>query len=61
MGDRLRPTHHLRGQLGTIGLSVAALESEPDLTETGKLAVKRINEAVLRAEREIEKIEQILS
>jgi hypothetical protein len=60
MDDRLRPTHQLRGHLGTIGLSVAVLEHEPDLTETGRLAVKRINEAMVRAEREIEQIEKTL-
>jgi hypothetical protein len=60
MDDRPRPTHELRGQLGTIGLSAAALESQPDLTETGRMALKRINEAVVRAEREIERIEKIL-
>jgi len=60
MDDRLRPTHQLRGQIGTIGLCAAALELEPDLTETGRLAVKRINEAMVRVERAIELIEQTL-
>jgi len=53
-------THHrLRSQLGTIGICAATLELEPDLTETGRIALKRINEAIVRAAREVERLEQI--
>jgi len=60
MPDRLRLTHQLRGQIGTIGLCAAALDLEPDLTETGRLAVKRINEAIVRATHAIELVEESL-
>jgi hypothetical protein len=51
--------HDLRGHLSTIQLSALVLESEPDLTETGRMSVKRIGNALLHAEQMVEQLEQV--
>jgi len=51
--------HDLRGHLSTIQLSALVLESERDLTETGKMSVKRIANALLHSEQLVEQLEQI--
>ena len=52
-----RIIHDLRGHLSTIQLSALVLETEGDLTETGKMSVKRIANALYHSEQVVEQLE----
>ena len=54
---RVSPLHDLRGHLNTIRLNAHVLDFETDLTEAGHMALKRINDALERIEREFERME----
>jgi hypothetical protein len=48
--------HTIRANLATISWSAALLELEPDLTETGRIALKRIATSLQLASEELEKL-----
>ena len=51
--------HDLREQLGTIRLSARLLERESDLSEGGQKALKRIAEAIERADKRLPALERV--
>ena len=52
------PLHELRGHFNTIRLSARVLDLETDLTKAGHLALKRIHNALVGIERELERMER---
>jgi hypothetical protein len=52
--------HDLRGHLNTVRLSASLLEAERDLTESGRIALKRIELALDHATHELVEIEAAL-